>query len=198
MKFQQYCQSLREGIIVPPKLNIKTLDIKKLNKQFQNTIISFEMSDGGMHAAYVPENEEIIVYLDVDGEMNIPSLEAVLQHEIIHSIQDDKSGMRMAKSIQTDYEKIRDMNAEVAKYADGEEIPPTLTKNYEELEAKMNFLNPEEEMAYAYMYAKMYKNLNIKEVLKKMKIEWKKWSNKTPSKRLLKYFGSYWMVKDKL
>ncbi|MCD6435955.1 MAG: hypothetical protein J7L15_06160 [Clostridiales bacterium] len=201
MSFKNYLQdtqNINEGIIVPPKLNIKTLDIKKLNKQFQNTIISFQMSDGGAHASYVPENEEIIVYLDADGGMDFNTLEALIQHEIIHSTQDQKSGMRMADAIQKDFKKLRILNAKVASCEDGEELCPVLIKDYKNLIAKMDFLNHEEEMAYAYMYAKMYKSLSIKDVLKKMADEWVGWTNKSPSKRMMKYFGSYWMIKDDL
>lgn len=195
MRFKSY---LLEGIIVPEKISINTLDINKLNKQFKDTIISFEKSDGGAHAAYVPENEEIIVYLDADGEMDTKTLETLVQHEVIHSIQDNKSGMRMADVIQKDYEKLRAMNLEVANLKDDDEISPEFMKKYKELEAKMNFLNPEEQMAYAYMYAKMYKKLSIKEVMKKMTDEWKKWSNQKPSKKMLKYFYSYWTVRKDL
>lgn len=195
MDFKNY---LHEAVIVPPKLSIKTNDIKKLEKQFKNTIITFEISDGGTHAAYVPENESIIVYLDKDGDTPPAALEAIIQHEIIHSIQDDKSNMRMADNIQIGFEQLRAMNKEILSIDDDEEIDPKLVKKYQDLVAKMDFLNPEEEMAYAYMYVKMYKELNLKELLKKMTAEWVKWTNKKPSKKMLKYFYSYWMIRKEL
>lgn len=203
MKFKTYLktQNISEGIIVPDKIKINSKDandIKKLNKQFKDTVISFEMSNGGAHAAYVPELDEIIVYLDKDGEMDAGTLETLIQHELIHLTQDQKSGMRMGPTIQKDYEKLRAMNKEVQKCGEDEEICPNLIKDYRELVAKMDYLNPEEEMAYAFMYAKMYRKLKMKEVLKKMFNEWKEWTSKKPSKRMLKYFYSYWMIKDEL
>ena len=194
MRFKAY---ISEGVIVPPNLNIKTTDIKKLKKQFKG-YITFKMSDGGAHASYIPENGNIVVYLDVDGDMTPEVLEALIQHEIIHSIQDKKSGKKMAKSIQDDFKKLKEYNDYIQDMDDDEEVDPKIIKAYQTLIAKMDFLNHEEEMTYSYMYAKMYKSLSPKEVIDKMTKEWVKWTDKKPSKRMMKYFGSYWMVRKDL
>ena len=194
MKFKKYLQT--EGVIVPDKINIKTTDIKKLNKQFKDSIIEFKQSDGGPHGGYVPALDKIVIY--VDPEMPTSALESLVQHEIIHLIQDKKSGGRMAASIQKEYEKLKEIEEYIEDLDDDEEVPVDLVKLYQDLTVKMEFLNPEEEMTYSYMYAKMYKNLPVKEVIKKMTDEWVKWTNQKPSKRMLKYFYSYWTIRKDL
>ena len=193
---------LNEGIIVPPKLDIKTNDIKKLNKQFKgysNPAILFK-SDTGPHGAYIPKLDQIVIY--IDDEIQPSAIEAILQHEIIHSIQDKKSGMRMAKDIQDQQDKIRDLEDYVDDMDDDEEIDPVLLTKImtlkQKLEIEMEHLNPEEEMVYSYMYAKMYKTQDFKTVLGTLQQEWKDWTNTKPSKRMLKYFGLYWQVRKDL
>jgi len=193
---------LNEGIIVPPKLDIKTNDISKLNKQFKsysNPSIIFK-ADTGPHGAYVPKNDQIIIYLVPDMETS--AIEAILQHEVIHSIQDLRSGMKMAVDIQKQQDKIRDLESYVDDLDDDEEIDPVLLtqimKLKQKLEIEMEHLNPEEEMVYAYMYAKMYKTLGFKVAFGNLQREWLEWTEQKPSKRLMKYFGLYWTVKGEL
>ena len=199
MKFSSY---LSEGIIVPPKLSIKTNDIKKLNKQFKgykHPSITFQ-ADTGPHGAYIPKLDKIIIY--IDDEIQPETIESILQHEIIHSIQDMKSGMKMAKSIEKQQDKIRDLESYVDDLDDDEEIDPILLSNIlqlkKKLEIDMEHLNPEEEMVYAYMYAKMYKSKDFKEVLEILQTEWLKWTNQKPTQRYLKYFALYWAVRKEL
>ena len=199
MNFKSY---INEGIIVPPKLSITTNDIKKLNQQFKkykNPDIIFK-SDTGPHGAYIPKLDQIIIYVVQDQDPS--SIETILQHEIIHTIQDQKSGMRMAKNIQDQMDKIRDLEDYVDDLDDDEEIDPVLLTQImslkNKLEIEMEHLNPEEEMTYAYMYVKMYKSLGLKVALGNLQKEWKEWTTKKPSNRMLKYFSMYWAVKDDL
>ena len=194
MRFKKYLQT--EGVIVPDKINIKTTNIDNLNKQFKHSIIEFKLSDGGPHAGYVPALDKIIVY--VDPEMPTSALEALIQHELIHLLQDKKSGGRMASNIQKEFEKLREIEEYINDLDDDDKVPIELVKLYNDLKTKMEFLNPEEEMAYSYMYTKMYKKLPVKEVIKKMSNEWKEWTSKKPSKRMLKYFYSYWIIRKDL
>ena len=192
MNFKSF---LHEAIIIPPKLKITTTDIKKLNKQFKDTIISFELSDGGPHAAYVPELEVVKVY--VDPEMTPKVLEALIQHELIHVEQDKKSGMRMGPQIAKNFKKLKEIE-EYIEDTDEDEVEPEVLKAYEDIVKDMDFLNDEERMVYAYMFVKLRPSDNIKDAIKFMNDEWIKWTNKKPTKKMSKYFASYWMVKDKL
>jgi asparagine synthetase B (glutamine-hydrolysing) len=74
----------------------------------------------------------------------------------------------------------------------------SLAKKLETLETKRAFLNNEEYMAYAYMAVKMRGSENIKEVLNDFNKWWLKMTNKKMPKKMMKYFYSYWMVKDDL
>jgi len=193
---------LQEGIIVPPKLSIKTTDIKKLNKQFKgysNPEIIFK-ADTGPHGSYVPALDQIIIY--VDDSVQPEAIEAILQHEIIHSIQDKKSGMRMMQDIQKQQEQITALADYVDDLDDEEEIDPLMLANLEKqrttLQNKMEFLNHEEMMTYSYMYAKMYKAKKFKVVLKQLQDEWLEWTDKKVSRKMMKYFAMYWQVRKDL
>ena len=204
MNFKNYIQEsqdIQEGIIVPPKLKIKTNDITSLNKQFKghNPEIKFKR-DTGTHGEYIPALDQIIIYVDTTTEAD--AIEVILQHEIIHSIQDKKSGMRMAQDIQKQQQEITDLCSYVDDLDDDEVIDPkklqVIMSLRQKLQVKMEFLNHEEEMTYAYMYAKMYKKLGFKKALKNLQDEWKEWTTKKPSNRMLKYFAMYWQLKDQL
>ena len=84
MTFKTYL----EAVIVPLKLNIKTTNIKKLNKQFKDSIITFEYAEGAS-AAYHPQFGSITVYITKDTPHH--AIEALVQHELIHQVQDKKS-----------------------------------------------------------------------------------------------------------
>ena len=193
MRFKEF----REAVIVPPKLNIKTNDIKKLNRQFKDTIISFNgyvKTPGEMNAAYIPEIDEIHIEITKDASYN--TIEALLQHEIIHSIQDSKSGMRMAASIEKERQQQIEVTNQIKKAKESD--LPGLLKKLEQLEVKRAFLNHEEEMTYAYMAVKLRDSENPSEVIKKFQGWWNQETQTKLSKRFMKYFNSYWTVKDEL
>jgi len=199
MNFKNYIQ---EGIIVPPKIKIKTNDITSLNKQFKgysDPEIKFEW-DTGTHGEYIPALDQIIIYVDDTATPDI--IEVILQHEIIHSVQDKKSGMRMALDIQKQQQEITNLSSYVDDLDDDEEIDVDLLQKImslkKKLQNKMEFLNHEEEMTYSFMYAKMYKNLGFKKAMKQLQDEWLEWTDKKPTNRMLKYFAMYWQLKDQL
>lgn len=194
MKFKQY---LNEAVIVPPKLNIKTNDIKKLNKQFKDTIISFEY-DTGEHAAYLPKLQKIVVHITKDTPHHV--IEALIQHELIHQVQDKKSGNRMQADIEAQHAVVSGYLEELDMLDDGDEIDDYIAA---ELMGKINkarikaqHLNDEERMAYAMMFVKLRSSNNIKDVLKEANKHWIQFTGQAMDKKLMKYFASYWMVKD--
>ncbi len=196
MRFKEF---LQEGIIVPKKLNIKSNDVDELNKQFKNEKIEFKW-DTGPHGAYIPKLDKIIIYLVPDMEYDL--IATLISHEVIHLTQDMKSGMRMGAVIQKEQDEIRNLAGYLDDLDDDEEVSDELLAKLEkmkkDIEIKMDHLNPEEEMAYAYMYAKMYQTQPFKKVLKGLSDEWVSWTNQKPSKRMLKYFGMYWMIRKDL
>lgn len=196
MKFKD----LLEGIIVPKKLKITTTDIDELEELFAATIVTFEEADevDECRAAYIPELDEIIVHVHPD--MNINTLEYLIQHEIIHSIQDDKSNMRMAASIEKERIAIDKVTKKIQKLNPKKDIDKImkLSQELSDLEADRGFLNVEEYMTYAYAFVKLRKNDNYNQTLKEAEEWWKKITGKKLDKKLLKYFGSYWLVRDEL
>ncbi len=196
MTFKDY---ISEGIIVPTKIKITTTDIKKLNKIFKDTIIEFDY-DTGEHGAYLPQFNKIVIYITKETPFSI--IEALIQHEIIHSIQDKKSGMRMNKTIQTEFQSMQDLMDEVDDLDDDDEIDSyilvDLMKKYNDLHTKAKYLNDEERMTYAYMFVKLRRNDDFKKVINKANEDWYKWTKQKMNKKMMKYFYSYWMVKDSL
>jgi len=199
MGFKKY---IKEAVIVPERIKITSNDPEVLNKQFKHRktpSIVFKY-DTGPHGAYVPKLDTIFIYL-VPG-MDFNTIETLINHEIIHTIQDKRSGMRMAQNIQREMEEIRSLEDYLEDIDDDEEIQPELLtkllKLKKDLEIKMEHLNPEEEMAYAYMFVKMYKQKGFKTVLQNLQSNWLKWTNTKPTKRMLKYLALYWSVKDEL
>lgn len=200
MRFRQY---LQEAVIVPDRIKITTTDIDELEAQFADTIVTFEEVDDINHTGggYIPELDEIEVRVHPD--MNLNSLEAIINHEIIHSIQDQKSNMRMAASIEKERLQQKKITTKIQKLdmSKPAHVPKImkLAKELEKTEVKRAFDNAEEKMTYAYMAVKMRGSENIKEVIKDFNNWWTKMTNgKKMDKRMLKYFYSYWMIKDKL
>jgi hypothetical protein len=177
-----------------------------LNRQFEDTIVSFEGyvdSMDEMEASYIPELDEIQVYIHKSAPLN--TIEALVQHEIIHMMQDDSSGMRMAKSIEKERKaqlavskQIMKLQKKKKKTPQDEEKITELIKQLENLEVKRAFDNHEEKMTYAYMAVKMRGSDNPKEVIDDFNKWWVNMTGKKMDKQMLKYFGSYWMVKEKL
>lgn len=75
MKFKKF---LEEGIILPKKLNITTTNIDELEELFAATIVTFEEANkvDECRAAYIPELDEIIVY--VHPYMSLNTLEYLI------------------------------------------------------------------------------------------------------------------------
>jgi len=198
MKFKDYIQ---ENVIIPNKISIKTNDIDKLNNQFEETIVIFMDyvdTDDEMRAAYIPETEEIEVYISKNANFN--TIEALVQHEIIHSIQDDKSGMRMINNIQKERDVILSLTNQIKKLNPEKDLNKImkLAQKLSETENIRAFLNNEEYMSYAYMAVKMRNSDKIKEVLKDFNKWWKKMTGQKMNNKMLKYFYSYWLVKNEL
>jgi len=204
MNFKAY---LQEGIIVPKKISIKTTDIKKLQKQFeQDPIIGYNFhyteEDQPASAAYLADDEDNInIEVYVKPGMNPKELEALIQHEIIHTIQDDKSGYRMAQELAKEFQARQKINDKIKKVCptDKNALPKCikLSQELEKWQAKHSFGSHQEEMTYAYMFVKGRKNDNPKDVMD----EAKKWLNSQGAKftkRMRKYFGMYWAVKGEL
>lgn len=199
MNFKNFLSDLAEGIIIPNKIVIKSNDIKKLNKQFKDTIISFEY-DTGEHAAYLPQFNKIKVYITKDTPHHV--IEALVQHEVIHSIQDKKSGNRMQADIEAQYAIVRGYLDELDDLDDEDEvdgyIAQELMNKIKKAQIKAQHLNDEERQAYAYMFVKLRGSNNIKEVLKQANEHWVQFTGQKMDNKLKKYFASYWMVREKL
>jgi len=165
-----------------------------------NTIINFvdyADSHDEMAAAYIPGTGDIEVYIHPDASFN--TIEALIQHELIHYAQDQKSGMKMAREEINRLKKYKETEKEIKKAKiDCYNQHHKLCDKLEDLETERRFLNHQEFMTYAYMFVKLRKNDNMKETLKEAGDWWKRMTGKKMSKRMLKYFYSYWMVKDEL
>ena len=204
MKFRQYCQDLREAIIIPDKLSIKTNDIKELNKQFKDYPINFvfkEVNDDTEPAAgYIPKNNTITV--SINKQMPLVTIEALIQHEIIHSIQNIKSGNRMQADIEKSARLMQDIIDQVNDWEDDDEYGPQaiayLAKEYQKLRTNAKYLNDEERMTYAYMFVKLRTSDNIREVINNANKMWIDLTQEKMNKKMMKYFYMYWQVKDKL
>jgi hypothetical protein len=196
MKFREY---LQEAVIVPKKIKITTNDINKLNKQFKDTIVRFDY-DTGPHAAYNPQFGTVTVWIEKDTPHNV--IEALIQHELIHVAQDKRSGGRMEADIEKRKDELEDILDELDDLDDCDQIDPAVCKElmqrYKQLQINAEHLNDEERMTYAYMFVKLRTSDNIKQVINKANVDWKKWTNQKMNKKMLKYFYSYWMIKDEL
>lgn len=196
MHFKNY---LQEAVIVPPKLNIKTNDIKKLNKQFKDTIISFDY-DEGEHAAYHPQYNTITVYITKTTPHHV--IEALVQHEVIHQIQDQKSGKRMQADIEAQHSIVKGYLEELDMLDDDDEIDEyiaaELMDKINKVRIKAQHLNDEERMTYAMMFVKLRSSNDIKKVLDEANKHWIQFTGIKMNKKMMKYFASYWMVKEKL
>lgn len=201
LKFKNYLNStlepLQEGIIIPDKLKIVTTNIKKLNKQFQNTIISFEEVDSEeeVGGSYIPATEEIII--NVYKNMSLNTLEALINHEIIHSIQDDKSSMRMEQELNAEYKKIENLVKKLDSLNSKSPEYNIVKAKLDKSSFKHLFGTHQEKMTYSYMFVKMAKDKNLNtpdEVVQ----EAEKWLNIKLDKQFKKYIGMYWMVRNEL
>lgn len=196
MHFKNY---LNEAVIIPPKLSIKTNDIKKLNKQFKDTIISFDY-DTGEHAAYLPQFNKIVVHITKDTPHHV--IEALIQHEIIHQIQDQKSGKRMQADIEAQHAVVKGYLEELDYLDDDDEVDSYIAQDImdkiNKARIKAQHLNDEERMAYAMMFVKLRSSDNIKAVQKEANKHWIQFTGQGMDKKLMKYFASYWLVKDRL
>ncbi len=197
MRFKEYLDDVHEAIIVPDKIEIKTTDVKKLNKQFKNTIISFSEVDSmdATGASYLPQIGEITVRVYKDMPLN--TLEYLIQHEIIHEIQDKKSGDRMALDLVKRGKQIEEIQAKIDYYSDlGEDQKvEALQKKMERLQDNNRYYNVEEYMTYAYAAVKLAKPGDS---MNKVQADFELWWGREMTKQMLKYFRSYWMVKNEL
>ena len=194
MTFKNY---IAEAVIVPKKLTIKTTDIKKLNKQFKDTIVSFEY-DTGEHAAYLPQLSQIKVYITKATPHN--TIEALLQHELIHLEQDKKSGMRMQADIEKSHQIVQNYLDDLEEFEDEipDEVAADMLKQIDRQRVIAQHLNDEERMTYAMMFVKLRKTENIHQLIKDANEMWKVWTNEKMNNKMLKYIYSYWLVKDEL
>ncbi len=198
LNYLQHTQDINEAVIVPPKLNIKTNDIKKLNRQFKDTIISFKY-DEGEHAAYRPELDEIVVYITPDTPHHV--IEALLQHELIHQIQDERSGMRMQADIEAQYNIVKGYLKELDDLDDTDEVDPDVASEImgkiKKAQIKAQHLNDEERMTYSAMFIKLRSSNNIKQIVKEANEHWIQFTGEKMNKKMLKYLYSYWLIRDK-
>ena len=187
-----------EAVIVPDKIRITTTDIKKLNNQFKNTNITFDY-DTGEHAAYHPNLGTITVYITKETPFHI--IEALLQHELIHQVQDIKSGRRMQADIERQYAIVQGYLEELEQFKDDEIddlIAADLMDKINKARIKAQHLNDEERMTYAMMFVKLRSSDNIKSVLKEADKHWRQFTGVGLDKKIMKYFYSYWLVKNEL
>jgi hypothetical protein len=194
MTFKNYIQ---EAIIVPKKLNIKTTDVDKLNSQFAGTILDFvEVDDiNATGGGYRPELDEIEIR--VFPGMDLNTLEALVNHEIIHSIQDEKSGMRMQAELEKEQAARKEIEKQIAKTDKNNPKAKQLIKDLSNWQTKHNFGTHEEKMAYAYMFVKMSNKNKIKNVSDVIRNA-EDWLEFKIDKQFKKYIGMYWMVRKDL
>ncbi len=200
MNFKNY---LKEAVIIPKKIVIKTNDIGKLNKQFKNYPINFifKYAEDGQDesAGYIPKDNKITVIIKPETPQHV--IEALVQHEIIHSIQDNKSGKRMQADIEKSASMLKQIVADVDYWADeehGEEAISYLAKEYQKIQTKAKFLNDEERMTYAYMFVKLRGCNDIRQVMKDANEMWTAMADEKMNNKMLKYFYMYWQVKEEL
>ncbi len=204
MRFSEY---LKEGIIIPDKIKINTLNVKKLNKQFKDTNITFygpedeeyqsnQHSDTPHAASYSGNKDyglaEISVFVDSDA--NIKKLETDIEHEILHSKQHKKS----TKS--TMHPEMEDLMSKAIDHriaGDDEKFKKTRDQVLKKMEQRgYGWDTYYEKMAYAFTMVKRNKNAkNVNVVIDQMK----KWLPGFPiDNQFKKYVGMYWMVRKEL
>ena len=201
MSFKNY---LQEAVIVPEKIKITTTDVNKLNKQFKNYPVKFVFreidTDTEPAAGYTPKNNTITV--SINNTVPLIAVEALIQHEIIHTIQDKKSGSRMQADIEHSAKLMKDIVDQVDDWEDDDENGPQaisyLAKEYQKLQTKAKFLNDEERMTYAYMFVKLRSSDSIRKVLKEANKMWVDLTNEKMNNKMMKYFYMYWSVKGEL
>jgi len=179
--FKDYFLDLTEKVIVPDGLNIDTKDIEKLNKKYQKFGFNFKNTKKQSSANYT-ETGEINVKINPDEDLR--DIDTLINHEIIHQIQDKKSGGKMSA-----YNK---------KLVD--QIKNAKGKRKEELIQKQQYENAEDLMAYSYMLVRDRKKYNIKspEDVVKFMVDWVQIKNPKLLQKLKNYANQYWVLRNKL
>ncbi len=203
MNFKDYINELNEGIIVPEKLNINTLNVDKLNKKYNKKNIYFTLAD-------VPDpkgsfdNTDGTIKIEYSDSTSLDQLEATVNHEVIHSIQSklskgnfDKTVHKKINKMNDIIQKLMDMQNDGSAFEDFEKFSKVLA-THSKLNREFTFNSSEEKMAYAYTIIKMRKVLGLSSV--NHIVKWFKANQKdfNIDKKLLKYIGSYWLVRDEL
>lgn len=179
----KYAGIILENIIEPYNINIKTHDIKKLNKQFKKEKIIF--NNGELRAFYNQEDNTIEVF--ISEKDNFRAIEAMIGHEMIHREQNKRSGKNYFKQSKKLVNRINNLIPLVNK---GDE---KAVKEQEKLLDYFMKSSPYEQMAYAYQIVKTYKNKTPREMIKILEK-----NNLKVDKKMLKYIGMYWLIRDKI
>jgi hypothetical protein len=180
ISFRDFYDMTNEGVIYPINITIDTLDVDILNSQSKYKLMNIKFFNDNLRY-YKNGHIHIGVY-----DTNLKSLELILQHEIIHAIQDERSQSKF-----NNYKQSL-INGLLKKYANNRLLDINKEKNKIVIITKFN--NPYEKMAYAFMLVKEYKMLDIDDpsvesLLSIAKIQYK---NIKQDKQFKKYVGIYY------
>lgn len=175
-----------EAIINPGEINILTLDVDSLNKQFFDLNIKFEQSTELYGNA---DKNDIFIFVPKDVKKE--ELQAMIGHEIIHREQYKRS-----KTFESETKKIvKEINDLATEF--------NKTHNMKILEKRNKLLNYflysniYEMMAYAYQLVKDRKSYGLNSIDEIVEYFSKFLEVKVP-KKFINYVRMYWVIKDKI
>lgn len=187
---------LKEAIILPERIKIKTKDIEELNTEFKNQNIIFHYSPNELSGYYDKQKDEVHIFFD-DKKVDNNSLEAMVAHELVHKEQHKRSGENYFKQSEAMVYKINTLAQEINSLDMSNSKSPSIawnkTKERLALLERFKYLSPYESMAYACQFVKNYTHLLPKQILKQLE------DDKIPlTNTLKKYVAMYWLIRDKI
>jgi len=204
--FKDYFLDLREKVLLPKGLDITTNDPDVLNDWYEEFGFNFEEVDDprqSTHGGYNPATGEITIYVN-PMKTSVRQLDTLVNHEIIHKMQDELSKGAMGKQNIKKYDDLKEIERKLYILEKNNEKK---SKKYKELHKKwkkmiddIKYYNPEEMMTYTYMLTRDRKDHNLKspQDVAEYLINWLKIKDKKLIRKLKNYSHQYWMLKDKL
>jgi hypothetical protein len=195
-KFKDY---LNEKVIIPNKYDFKTTDVTTLNDWYNDDGFEFTEidEDEELRAGYDPKTGIINVYVPENYD-DLEMLNTLIEHEVIHKIQDKLSKGKMGERLLKSIDEINKLKQQ--KKREPEEKIDAIEKKIQKLQNDVRYKNQEELMTYSYMVTKLrkrYKMKNAKDVYEYLK-KWLEIEDKRLLKKLKNYTKQYWKFKDKL
>ena len=187
---------LKEAIILPEKIKMKTKNIDELNSEFKNQNIIFHYATNELSGYYDKQKDEVHIFFD-DKKVDNNSIEAMVAHELVHKEQHKRAGENYFKQSEIMIKKINALGKEISSLYMTNPKSPSIAwnKNKERLALldEFKYLSPYESMAYACQFVKNYKDSSPKEIFKHLE------DDKIPLNNITKkYIAMYWLIRDKI